>query len=450
MGQFQVEDLGMDRSPRRMVARVLGTVWVLEAALVLVARSIGGVQDTLGLVGCSTAAVVGVCFVLFERRFTNVTAQVATFVATGLVAYVAYYDGARYALLYYGSACLVAFTSTLRWTIAQAAVMLAAVAMLAELQLPGDQAGVLILLFAGTLVAVILVVVVLERRTQRSRAIFDAIFRNAPLAMALFDRDLRFVRVNETYAEWSGRPAREHRGLRVDDVFPGVGPQVEPSMREMLRTGASGEIEASTADGRTYKSSRYAIRDGRGRVALIAAIIQDVTDDEAARRQLALQASTDALTGLANRARFRERLELAIEHAGEHRQSVGVIFADLDGFKAVNDAHGHAAGDRLLEIAARRIAAAVRGRDIAARVGGDEFLVLVEGLEPAVAAETVGEVAARITEALGRPFTIPEGVVTVACSIGHALHPDDAASAEALLAAADARMYRAKAAGKAA
>ncbi len=159
--------------------------------------------------------------------------------------------------------------------------------------------------------------------------------------------------------------------------------------------------------------------------------------------ELARQALHDPLTGLPNRTLFHDRLRTALARRDLPEDGVGVMFVDLDGFKHVNDTHGHDAGDAVLIAAAQRIRRALREGDTVARIGGDEFLVLLEG----ESAETLGVHAAkRILESLGAPFPLPGGVVvTVAASVGIT---SGRRSDDALVCDADAAMYRAKADGR--
>jgi diguanylate cyclase (GGDEF)-like protein len=155
-------------------------------------------------------------------------------------------------------------------------------------------------------------------------------------------------------------------------------------------------------------------------------------------RQLETQAFNDALTGLANRALFMDRLEHALAVLSRTAAKVGVVFLDLDDFKTVNDGLGHAAGDELLRLVARRLETAVRAGDTVARLGGDEFAVL---LEPVGNADDALAAADRLIAALAEPFQLGSRQVTVRASLGVAI--DDTTAGE-LLRDADVAMYRAK------
>jgi len=164
--------------------------------------------------------------------------------------------------------------------------------------------------------------------------------------------------------------------------------------------------------------------------------------------ELARQATHDALTGLPNRALFADRLGQALARASRRQATLAVLFLDLDGFKAVNDSLGHAAGDQLLVAVADRMRACLRLEDTVARLGGDEFTILLEGLTDLRGATLVAE---RITRDLVAPFTLAGHAVVVTSSIGivlNDLHRGEQ-RADELLRDADVAMYRAKAAGKA-
>ncbi len=171
----------------------------------------------------------------------------------------------------------------------------------------------------------------------------------------------------------------------------------------------------------------------------------DVTERRETERQVRFLARHDGLTGLLNRAAFHERLASLIEDAAGHGRQIGVFYLDLDGFKQVNDTHGHSVGDRLLVTVASRLKAAIRETDIVARMGGDEFAVV----QPFIGAGgDVGDLAQRMLDSVAQPYVFGETRCSVNLSIGVALYPDDAVLPEDLLQNADMALYRAKADGK--
>jgi diguanylate cyclase (GGDEF)-like protein len=163
---------------------------------------------------------------------------------------------------------------------------------------------------------------------------------------------------------------------------------------------------------------------------------------KSANASLSFLAFHDSLTGLPNRARFMEHAARALQHHGERREKVAVLFIDNDNFKSINDRMGHAAGDELLVEVAARVRAQLRDGGFVARLGGDEFAVL---LAPIGAAEDAMRVAERIAEAIRLPLQSPLfGRIDSSASIGVAVFPDHGHDVERLLAAADVAMYRAK------
>jgi diguanylate cyclase (GGDEF)-like protein len=170
---------------------------------------------------------------------------------------------------------------------------------------------------------------------------------------------------------------------------------------------------------------------------------RDTSERKTLEDQLVHEAFHDSLTALANRALFTDRVEHALKRRSRDTGGIAVLFLDLDGFKEVNDSLGHAAGDQLLMQVAVRLRSCVWAGDTVARVGGDEFAVLIEGLDDKAEA-----VAARITETLREPFVVEGQELHVRASVGIAVRDPDVESADQLLRNADLAMYRAKATGE--
>jgi diguanylate cyclase (GGDEF)-like protein/PAS domain S-box-containing protein len=174
--------------------------------------------------------------------------------------------------------------------------------------------------------------------------------------------------------------------------------------------------------------------------SLYIALIRDVTAAHAEREKLEHHAYHDALTGLANRHCLQQRLTQAIARAQRHSNSFAVVFVDLDGFKPINDNFGHEAGDRILRELGNRLIRILRLNDTAARVGGDEFVLLLEDIET----ESVLTVVDRIFEVLQHPFAVGSREIMVSCCVGITRYPGDGDNPETLLRNADRAMYKAK------
>jgi diguanylate cyclase (GGDEF)-like protein len=167
----------------------------------------------------------------------------------------------------------------------------------------------------------------------------------------------------------------------------------------------------------------------------------ELAGTRAGEKQARHMALHDALTSLPNRSFFHERLDGTLAKAPPLRQAFAVLYLDLDGFKAINDSHGHGVGDQMLGIVAQRLQRAVRSEDMVSRLGGDEFACLVIGL---ASNQQLRRLASHLFDVVSAPVRIGELRLTVRPSIGIAMCPDDALTAESLISKADAAMYHAK------
>ena len=219
---------------------------------------------------------------------------------------------------------------------------------------------------------------------------------------------------------------------------------VDVTERCLLEARARARL-ASVAAARVHEANDHAGELDRVHEALraIAAGIEEKVRQRTA--ELAYQAQHDFLTGLPNRVSFEERLERAVVSAARYRRRLALLFLDLDGFKAVNDAFGHEAGDAILQEAAQRLRACLRRSDTLARFGGDEFTVLVSEIQ---AVGDAREVAQALLHALLEPFEVHGNRVALTASIGLSIYPDDAQDAAQLKRHADAAMYRVKSGGR--
>ncbi len=201
--------------------------------------------------------------------------------------------------------------------------------------------------------------------------------------------------------------------------------------------GPNGEFEVALRDGGALAVSTSGLGEDEG----VVICFRDATGELRARRELEHRAMHDPLTGLPNRELLMDRLSVALARLGRQGTAVGVLFIDLDGFKEVNDVHGHDVGDELLVSVAQRLRREVRDGDTVARFGGDEFVVLCEDL---VRIDSAEPLARRLADAVAQPVSTGERLLVVQASIGVVVEQNPATSAEALVKKADAEMYRVK------
>ena len=168
---------------------------------------------------------------------------------------------------------------------------------------------------------------------------------------------------------------------------------------------------------------------------------QQLIELKSSRAALKEEATHDALTGLANRRLFYDRLQQAMRHAHRYGGKVGILYIDLDRFKEINDHHGHHVGDAVLTEVAKRLTAVIRGSDSVARLGGDEFVVLLDGVQ---GREDCLTAALKIEQELGKDRCFFGLDLEITASIGQAMYPDDGENEDELMRAADAAMYRIK------
>lgn len=291
---------------------------------------------------------------------------------------------------------------------------------------------------------------VARQRAQRQAITVEEDFRlaleNAAVGVALIALDGGIYSANRALVELTGRDAAWLECHEVADLLVDESPQMRASMRAELladpHAARTREHRMLLADGREgwVKESIAVMRDGDGLPRGFVAQFEDVTEDRAARTSLERRAFRDPLTGLLNRGALLTELATVVGRNRRHGDGVALIYLDLDGLKPVNDRLGHGAGDQLIAEAAQRIVGAVRIEDRVARVGGDEFVVV---LREVAVSSTVQAVAEKIRAAVARPLQIDGVPVVAAASLGFALD-EPGLTVPQLLARADHALYRAK------
>ena len=299
-----------------------------------------------------------------------------------------------------------------------------------------------------------------ENALRESEERLRLVANNVPALIADIDREQRFRFGNRTYNEWLGIAQERMPGRTVAEVF---GEEAYGRMRESIERVLAGEeveFEFAAAEGRrTLQIACVPQLSAEGRVLGFYMLGNDVTALKRAQEDLrfaAIQLEQDAqrleflahhdtLTGLPNRAMFADRAREAVAHARRHGKNAAFLFLDLDDFKQINDRLGHDVGDMLLKAIAQRLRAAVRGDDFVARIGGDEFCVLLQDIaDPREAAS----VAQKLVHEIGAGYRLGEQELHPGASIGIACVPLDGEDVGTLLRRADAAMYRAKARGR--
>lgn len=279
---------------------------------------------------------------------------------------------------------------------------------------------------------------------QFEHALLDALFDDAPVGLGVFDLELRHVRANATLAQMNGLSEDDLIGRTPSELHGGLGAQAETLYRQVLDSGVpltgievSGATGAAPADPRHWSLHFFPIKVA-GATAGLCVLVLDITERRMLEDQLTHRASHDPLTGLPNRMCVGEQLTRLLSRRAP-APDVGVMFVDVDDFKDVNDRHGHAAGDAVLEAVAERLPQVVRPSDITGRWGGDEFVLLVDDVTGA----QVAELAARVDQAMQAPVTIGPLAIPVGVSVGATIaRPGE--GPDAVLERADSAMYARK------
>ncbi len=284
-----------------------------------------------------------------------------------------------------------------------------------------------------------------SRSEQRLRLITD----NVPAFISYIDRDRRYRFVNASYQDIFGQKPEDLLGKTVLEVRGGATYElIKPRLDEALG-GLPVHFEQiyEGRNGPRALNMTYLPDYGDGDVNEVQGVYVmgvDVTAHKALEEKLARMAEYDQLTGLPNRYLVQDRLAQACVRCKREGIQLAVFYLDLDGFKRINDTHGHATGDAILKEFARRATAVVRASDTVARIGGDEFVVLMEGFFSYRQLEQLGR---KIVDAVEAPFQVEGKALQVSTSVGVSTFPPSK-SWEELLATADAAMYEAKATGR--
>jgi diguanylate cyclase (GGDEF)-like protein/PAS domain S-box-containing protein len=292
--------------------------------------------------------------------------------------------------------------------------------------------------------------VVAEEELRESNSLLATTLESTADAILVVDQTGQISSYNRRFAEMWRIPERVSVSRDDNQTWAWVLDQlVDPDAFVTKEQELSVAPDVQSRDVVKFKDGRMFERDSRPRRlddVVVGRVwsFRDITEPERLRQQLVHQAQHDSLTGLANQSLFRDRIDHAVARLDRTEHQVAVLFVDLDDFKYVNDTLGHWAGDALLAQFSERLASQLRVADTAARVGGDEFAVLIDDLTDRNDALVVAQ---RIIDALHEPVTIDARHLTLTASIGIA-YGDKASDTDELLRNADLAMYNAKAQGK--
>jgi len=285
----------------------------------------------------------------------------------------------------------------------------------------------------------------LANSERRLRTIAD----NLPALIAYVDQDERYVFCNRTYQSWLGVDPLKAVGKPVSEVLDETSYAQRRDLLVRAKRGEAVEFDIETTSDDEVRHLRLAYLPDRaesGEVVGVFALGTDVTDAKLAQHQLFELARTDTLTGLANRRAFEDALVQALARQKRSGLPLALAFLDIDNFKGINDSLGHGLGDEVLRTFALRLTSCMRSSDVVARLAGDEFVVLLEGLRHPREAEII---ARKVIRAISARFDLTGDLgLDVTTSLGVAFMAQHTLSPQELVDAADKALYQAKAAGK--
>ena len=293
-----------------------------------------------------------------------------------------------------------------------------------------------------------------RKKLETELGLAAQVFEHSAEGIVITDPEGYILRVNHAFTVVTGYRQEEVLGKTPRVLKSGRHP--ESFFNIMWQTISSegrwqGEIWNKRKNGEIYPEWLHisAVRNQSGKITHYISIFSDISEKKQAESELERMAHFDSLTSLPNRVLFYDRLKQALIKSKRYDTSLVVLMLDLDRFKAINDHHGHAAGDILLQQVAQRLGRAVRASDTLARLGGDEFIMLLADYDTTEqAAKGATKVAEQIISTLAEPVEIHEQLLTITTSIGIAIAPQDGVTLDELVKHADAAMYNAKDKGR--
>jgi len=291
----------------------------------------------------------------------------------------------------------------------------------------------------------------LERTTSQEELILaESVFNESVQAIIITDKDGTILRVNPAFTRITGYSSDDAVGQNPRLLNSGRHDQkfYQTFWSSILNMGYwQDEIWNRRKNGEVFPTWQTitAVRDKQKNICQFISIFSDITEKKVSEEHIFHLAHYDIVTGLHNRASFQELLEKAIIHAQRNKEQLALLYLDLDNFKHINDASGHAAGDMLLKHIATRMTDLMREEDIIARLGGDEFVILLSNINTS---QNAARIAGKVLSELANPILLDNIEVVVTGSIGISTYPADGTDTASLLKNADVAMYRAKKNGR--
>ena len=277
---------------------------------------------------------------------------------------------------------------------------------------------------------------------------YRAIFEDAVIGIFQINPAGRPVSINRALAQMHGYDSAEDFLAEITDVWRQVfvdpdamAAVVNAAQKDGIVHGVEVEVYRKDRSRRWIVANIRAARDSAGKVIYYEGTAEDITERKVAEDRVEFLAYFDALTGLPNRTLLEDRIAVALASARRRNERIAFLFLDLDRFKVVNDTLGHSVGDLLLQEVAERLKKWVREQDTVARVGGDEFVVMLSGVQAETDAATAAE---RLVDLITAGFSLNDNMLNVTCSVGISMFPENGMDAETLIKNADAAMYNAK------
>lgn len=292
-------------------------------------------------------------------------------------------------------------------------------------------------------------IVDITERTEREyhRILGDTVCDLSPQAIMITDSNNLIIRVNPRFTQITGYSSEEIIGKNPHILSSGRHDKdfYQQLWDSLVRQGSwEGEVYNRRKNGSLYLQEAHikVLHDAQGNIKNHIAMFRDITNERRQSKKLQYLSEHDVLTGLANRMKLEQEFEFSLTAAKRHRNKLAIIFFDLNDFKPINDEYGHMCGDNILQTTADRVRSCIRDSDMVARIGGDEFIVLMTDIDNDDAIQVL---ITKLKDIIAKPIVVKENTFTISASFGVAEYPEHGETLEALLELSDSEMYKKKA-----